>query len=222
MAKKTKFEFDKTKAYSVNEAVELAIKSATTKFNSSIDIAIKLNLDTTKAEQQLRGTLALPHYFGKVARILVIDSGLTQKDAARLGVDFAGAEDKIQEISSGWVDFDLIITTAKMMPALSKLGKVLGPKGLMPNPKNGNVTTDIEKTIAEFKKGLSQYRTDTYGNIHMLVGKANANAKDVAENVEFLINFIKSKRPSTVKGVFIENISISSTMGPGIKVIIPQ
>ena len=215
-------DFDKSKLYSISEAVDLAIKNSHTKFVSSIDIAIKLNLDTTKAEQQLRGTIALPHYFGKTNKILVIDSGLTQKDAAKLGVDFAGAEDKIQEISSGWVDFDLIITTPKMMPALSKLGKVLGPKGLMPNPKNGNVTTDLEKTISEFKKGLSQYRTDTYGNIHMLVGKTNSDPKKIVENIEFLINFIKSKRPSTVKGIFVQNISISSTMGPGIKVIIPQ
>ncbi len=221
-SKKNTFEFDKNKLYTVSEAVDIAIKSSKTKFISSIDIAIKLNLDTTKAEQQLRGSVALPNYFGKVSKILVIDSGLTQKDASKLGVDFAGAEDKIQEIERGWLDFDVIITTPKMMPALAKLGKMLGPKGLMPNPKNGNVTTDIEKTIIEFKKGLNQYRTDSYGNIHMLVGKTNSDPKKVAENIEFIINFIKSKRPSTVKGTFIQNISISSTMGPGIKVIIPQ
>lgn len=221
-SKKTKFEFDKNKFYSVSEAVDLAIKSSTTKFVSSIDIAIKLNLDTTKAEQQLRGSIALPNYFGKVSKILVIDSNLTQKDASKLGVDYAGSEDKINEIERGWIDFDVIITTPKMMPALSKLGKVLGPKGLMPNPKNGNVTTDIEKTIAEFKKGMNQYRTDSYGNIHMLVGKTNSDPKKIVENIDFIINFIKSKRPSTVKGTYIQNISVSSTMGPGIKIIIPQ
>ncbi|MDE5953041.1 MAG: 50S ribosomal protein L1, partial [Malacoplasma sp.] len=219
-SKKPAFDFDKTKFYSIEEAVELAKKSSKTKFLSSIDIAIKLNLDTTKSDQQLRGTVSLPYFFGKEKRILVLDKGLTQKDAKNLGVAYAGDSETIAEISKGWLDFDLIITTPKMMPELSKLGKILGTRGLMPNPKNGNVTTDLSKTISEFKKGISQYRTDNYGNIHMVVGKTNADTKKIVENVEFLISFINSKKPAAVKGIFMEKINISSTMGPGIKVLI--
>ncbi|MDE6082692.1 MAG: 50S ribosomal protein L1, partial [Malacoplasma sp.] len=219
-SKKSIFEFDKTKFYSIEEAVELAKKSSKTKFLSSIDIAIKLNLDTTKSDQQLRGTVSLPYFFGKEKRILVLDKGLTQKDAKNLGVSYAGDSETVSEISKGWLDFDLIITTPKMMPELSKLGKILGTRGLMPNPKNGNVTTDLTKTISEFKKGISQYRTDNYGNIHMVVGKTNADTKKIVENIEFLINFIYSKKPSAVKGIFMEKINISTTMGPGIKILI--
>lgn len=212
--------FDKTKFYSVDEAVALAKKLSTTKFISSIDLAVKLNLDTSKSEQQLRGTITLPHHFGKSKKILVLDKGLTEKDAKKLGVDFAGDSETIAEISKGWLEFDLIITTPKMMPELSKLGKILGTRGLMPNPKTGNVTTDLEKTIAEFKKGISQYRTDSYGNIHMLVGKTNADDKKIVENIEFILEFLKTKKPSTVKGIYIEKVSISSTMGPGIKILV--
>ncbi len=218
--KKPKFSFDKTKFYSIEEAVKLAKQSSQTKFVSSIDVAIKLNLDTSKADQQLRGTLALPHFFGKKKRILVLDVGLTDKDASKLGVDFAGEKEKIEEISKGWLDFDLIITTPKIMPQLSKLGKILGTRGLMPNPKIGNVTTNLEKTIAEFKKGVNQYRTDSYGNVHMTIGKANADDSKIIENINFLLDFLNSKRPASVKGIYIQNVSISSTMGPGIKILI--
>lgn len=221
-SKKSKFNFDRTKFYSIEEAVNLAKESSNSKFLASIDIAVKLNLDTTKSDQQLRGTLSLPYFFGKEKRILVLDKGLTQKDAKNLGVAHAGDSEVISEISKGWLDFDLIITTPKMMPELSKLGKVLGTRGLMPNPKNGNVTTDLSKTIAEFKKGISQYRTDSYGNIHMVVGKANADTKKIVENIEFLLSFIASKKPSTVKGIFIEKVNLSSTMGPGIKILISK
>ncbi len=215
--KKKALNFDKSKSYKIEEALKIVKENSKTKFDSSIDIAIKLNLDTSKAEQQLRGTIALPNFFGKKSKILVLDDGLTDKDSKTYNVDYAGGKDLIDKISGGWMDFDLIITTPKMMPQLSKLGKVLGPRGLMPNPKIGNVTNDLKKTIAEFQKGVSQYRTDSYGNIHMLVGKASGDIKKVSENILFLINFIKSKRPSTVKGIFIQNASISSTMGPGVK-----
>lgn len=220
IAKKPKFSFDKQKFYSIDEAVKLVKESSRTKFVSSIDIAVKLNLDTSKAEQQLRGTLALPHFFGKKKKILVLDIGLTDKDASKLGVDFAGDKEKIDEISKGWLDFDLIITTPKMMPQLSKLGKILGTRGLMPNPKIGNVTTNLEKTIAEFKKGVSQYRTDSYGNVHMTVGKVDADDKKIIENINFLLEFLTSKKPATVKGIYIQNVSLSSTMGPGVKIAI--
>lgn len=218
--KKSVPNFDKNKFYSVEEAVKLVKQTSKTKFNSSIDIAVKLNLDTSKSDQQLRGTLQLPHFFGKQKRILVLDKGLTQKDAKTLEVEHAGDSEVIAEISKGWLDFDLIITTPKMMPELSKLGKILGTRGLMPNPKNGNVTTDLKKTIAEFKKGISSYRTDSYGNIHMLVGKVNSDDKQIIENIEFLLEFIRNKKPAAVKGIYIEKVTLSSTMGPGIKILI--
>ena len=209
---------DPKKVYSVAEAVDLAKKTSTTKFDSSIDIAIKLNVDTTKAEQQLRGTMTLPHYFGKVSRILVIDDSITFEQAKMAGADFFGGDEKIAEVKDGWLDFDVLITTPKFMPKISKLGKVLGPKGLMPNPKLGTVTTDVLKTIKEFKCGKSTYRTDTYGNVHMIVGKASAANEKIIENIDALISFIKTKRPSTVKGEYIKSIYISSSMGPSIKV----
>ena len=209
---------DNKKAYSLDEAIKLAKQTSSTKFDASIDIAIKLNLDTTKAEQQLRGSITLPTYVGKQVKILVITDELNAKSASECGADFFGGSDKIADIKNGWLDFDLIITSPKFMPELSKLGKILGPKGLMPNPKLGTVTQNVVNAVKEFKKGKSQYRTDSYGNIHMLIGKVSTPDEKIKENINTLIEFIKSKRPSTVKGDYIQNISISSTMGPGIKV----
>ena len=209
---------DSKKIYQVAEAVKLAKETSYSKFDASIDIAIKLNVDTTKAEQQLRGSIALPHYYGKTTRILVIDDSITADQAKKAGAEFFGGDEKIAEIKDGWLDFDVLITTPKFMPKLAKLGKILGPKGLMPNPKLGTVTTKVVDTIKEFKGGKSTYRTDTYGNIHMIIGKKSAKNEDIIENVETLINFIASKRPSTIKGEYIKSIYISSTMGPSIKI----
>lgn len=222
MSKKQKINFDKTSFYSMEEAVKLVKAHSKTKFVSSIDIAVKLNLETSKSDQQLRGSISLPHFFGKKKKILVLDEGLTDKDASKLGVDFAGDKEKIEEISKGWLGFDLIITTPKMMPALSKLGKILGTRGLMPNPKIGNVTTDLPKTIAQFKAGIDEYRTDQYGNIHMKVGRVDADDAKVVENIKFLLDFLVSKKPASVKGTYIQNVSISSTMGPGVKILIDK
>lgn len=209
-------QIDKKKIYSAKDGVELIKKINQTKFDASIDIAIKLNLDTSKAEQQLRGTISLPHYYGKQVKILAITDEISNEEAKKLEIK-VGQTDVINEIKDGQIDFDLIITVPKFMPSLSKLGKILGPKGLMPNPKLGTVTTNIVKTISEFKKGKNQYRTDTYGNVHMKIGKISAPTNDIVENIDMLISFIKSKRPATVKGDYIKNITISSTMGPSIK-----
>ena len=209
---------DSKKIYPIAEAVKLAKETSYSKFDASIDIAIKLNVDTTKAEQQLRGSIALPHYYGKTSRILVIDDSITADQAKKAGAEFFGGDEKIAEIKDGWLDFDVLITTPKFMPKLAKLGKILGPKGLMPNPKLGTVTTKVVDTIKEFKGGKSTYRTDTYGNIHMIIGKKSAKNEDVVENIETLINFITSKRPSTIKGEYIKSIYISSTMGPSIRI----
>ena len=209
---------DSKKIYPIAEAVKLAKETSYSKFDASIDIAIKLNVDTTKAEQQLRGSIALPHYYGKTSRILVIDDSITADQAKKAGAEFFGGDEKIAEIKDGWLDFDVLITTPKFMPKLAKVGKILGPKGLMPNPKLGTVTTKVVDTIKEFKGGKSTYRTDTYGNVHMIIGKKSAKNEDVVENIETLINFITSKRPSTIKGEYIKSIYISSTMGPSIRI----
>lgn len=213
---------DKNKAYPLLEAVTLAQKTSISKFDGSIDVAIKLNLDTKKVEQQLRGSVALPHGNGKAIKILVIDDSMTPAEGKALGADYYGGTDIIQDIEKMINQIDLIITTPKMMPNLAKLGKVLGPRGLMPNPKIGTVTTEIAKTIAEFKKGRLEYRTDSYGNIHMCVGKVSFDPNKIVENIETLISLIKSKKPATVKGQYIQNISVAPTIGAGVKVIIPN
>ncbi len=209
---------DTKKIYTIEEAVKLAKETAYAKFDASIDIAIKLNVDTTKAEQQLRGTIALPHYFGKEIKILVIDDSITEANAKKAGASYFGGDEKIAEIKDGWLDFDVLITSPKFMPKLSKLGKILGPKGLMPNPKLGTVSTKILDTIKEFKSGKLTYRTDTYGNVHMTIGKKSAKNEDMVENINALISFIQSKRPSTVKGEYVKTIYISASMGPSIRI----
>ena len=209
---------DPKKVYSVAEAVDLAKKTSTTKFDSSIDIAIKLNVDTTKAEQQLRGTMTLPHYFGKVSRILVIDDSITFEQAKMAGADFFGGDEKIAEVKDGWLDFDVLITTPKFMPKISKLGKVLGPKGLMPNPKTNTVTTKVAEVVEDIKKGMVSYRNDSYGNIHTIIGKVSFDENKLLENLDYVVKTIYKAKPQAVKGVFIDKISISTTMGPGIKV----
>ncbi|WEK82942.1 MAG: 50S ribosomal protein L1 [Mycoplasma sp.] len=209
---------DRKKIYEIPEAVSLVKKTSFSKFNGSIDIAIKLNVDTTKAEQQLRGTIKLPHYFGKLSKILVIDDSVSAEEAKKAGADFFGGDEKIAEIQEGWLGFDVLITSPKFMPKLSKLGKILGPKGLMPNPKLGTITTKVLDTIKEFKTGKSTYRTDTYGNVHMVIGKVDAKDADIIENIDALINFISSKRPSTVKGEYIKSIYLSASMGPSVRI----
>ncbi|MGL4951494.1 MAG: 50S ribosomal protein L1 [Mycoplasma sp.] len=213
-------QLDAKKIYSLEEAVKLAQTTSITKFDGSIDVAVKLNLDTTKAEQQLRGTFSFPHSNGKVLKILALSDDISEADAKAAGADFFGGTDMIKEIENGFLGYDVILTTPKMMPALSKLGKLLGPRGLMPNPKTGTVSQDLIKTIKEFKLGKFEYRTDTYGNIHMTVGKVSSSSEHIVENVSALLTLLKSKRPSTVKGNFIQNISVTSTMGPGFKVLI--
>ncbi|WP_027123761.1 50S ribosomal protein L1 [Mycoplasmoides pirum] len=207
---------DPKKIYELSEGIDVIKNASFTKFDSSIDIAVKLNLDTTKAEQQLRGAISLPYYTGKPIRILAITDN--PKVALDAGADFAGDNDKINDIKAGWLDFDLIITTPKFMPELGKLGKILGPRGLMPNPKTGTVTNDIAATVTEFKKGKKEYRTDTFGNIHLVVGKVSTPTDHIVENCNVLLDLIKSKKPSTVKGIYIQNIALSSTMGPSVKI----
>jgi len=207
------------KAYSLTEAVELVKKTSITKFDSSVEVAIKLNIDTKKADQQLRGSLVLPNGNGKTKRILVLAKGSAAEAAKQAGADFVGEQELIDKIAKeSWFDYDVIIATPDMMPLLGRIGKVLGPRGLMPNPKTGTVTADPAKAVEDVKKGMIEYRADQYGNIHVMVGKVSFDDAKLSENITYVVAQIVKAKPSTVKGKYVQNISLSSTMGPGIHV----
>ena len=210
---------EKSKNYELTEAVKLAKETSTTKFDSSVELAIKLNIDTKKADQQLRGSLVLPNGNGKVKRILVLAKGAQAEAAKAAGADYVGEMEMIEKIQTeNWFEFDIIIATPDTMPALGKIGKVLGPKGLMPNPKTGTVTPTPEKAVEDVKKGMIEYRADSYGNIHCSVGKVSFDEKALIENITYVVSTITKAKPATVKGKYIQNISLSTTMGPGIHV----
>lgn len=209
---------EKNKVYSKEEAIELLKKTATTKFDSSVEIAMRLNLDTKKADQQLRGALVLPNGTGKTKKVLVIAKGEAAKAATEAGADFVGDVDMLEKIEKeNWFDFDVMIATPDMMPALGKIGKLLGPKGLMPNPKTGTVTTDTKKAVLEVKKGRVEYRADSYGNVHAIIGKVSFDNDKLIENLDAFVSLMIKSKPSTVKGKYVKNIAVSTTMGPGIK-----
>ena len=207
------------KLYSAEEAVELVKKTATTKFDSTIDFAMKLNVDPKKADQQLRGSFVLPNGTGKSKRILVIAKGAQAEEAKKAGAEYVGDTDMIEKIQKeNWFDFDVIVATPDMMPELGKIGKLLGPKGLMPNPKTNTVTPNPAKAIEDINKGMVEFRTDSFGNIHGILGKASFDAKALKENLEYVVTSIAKMKPNSVKGKFINSITVSSTMGPGIKI----
>ena len=209
---------DKSKLYTLDEAVKLVKETSVSKFDSSVEIAVRLNLDTRKSDQQLRGAIVLPSGTGKEKKVLVIAKGDNAKLAREAGADFVGDTDMLEKIEKeNWLDFDVMIATPDMMPLLGKLGKVLGPKGLMPNPKTGTVTTDVKKAVNDVKKGRVEYKTDSYGNVHALVGKVSFTEDQIKENIKAFMNIIIKSKPSVVKGVYVKNISLSTTMGPGIK-----
>ena len=210
---------DKTKVYSKEEAMKLVKETSNVKFDSTIEVAMNLNLDSKKADQQLRGAIVLPNGTGKTKKILVLAKGDQAKQAKEAGADYVGDFDMIDKIGKeNWFDFDVIIATPEMMPALGKIGKLLGPKGLMPNPKTGTVTMEVGKAVEETKKGKVNYRTDSYGNVHGIIGKSSFTEAMLVENLTAFVNAILKVKPSTVKGNYVKNISVSSTMGPGIKI----
>ena len=209
---------EKNNAYSIDEAIKLVKETSITKFDGTVEVAIKLNVDPKKADQQLRGSLVLPNGTGKSKKILVIAKGEAAKAAKEAGADFVGDTDMIEKIQKeNWFDYDVIIATPEMMPELGKIGRILGPKGLMPNPKTGTVTPNPVKTIEDIKNGMVEFRTDSYGNIHTIVGKVSFDESKLVENLTYIINTISKLKPASVKGKFITNISVASTMGPGIK-----
>jgi len=209
---------DKTKVYTLDEAVKLVKETSVSKFDGSVEIAMRLNLDTRKSDQQLRGAIVLPSGTGKEKKVLVVAKGDNAKAAKEAGADFVGDTDILEKIEKeNWLDFDVMIATPDMMPLLGKLGKVLGPKGLMPNPKTGTVTTDVKKAISDVKKGRVEYRTDSYGNVHGLVGKVSFTEEQLKDNIKAFVSIILKSKPSVVKGVYVKNVSLSTTMGPGIK-----
>ena len=209
---------DKTKVYSLEEAIKLVKETSNLKFDSTIEVAMNLNLDTKKADQQLRGAVSLPNGTGKSKKILVLAKGDKAKEATEAGADFVGEMDMIEKMEKeNWFPFDVIVATPEMMPSLGKIGKILGPKGLMPNPKTGTVTMEVGKAISEIKKGKVEYRTDSFGNIHGIIGKSSFEDKALIENLNTFVNTIIKLKPASVKGTYVKNVSISSTMGPGIK-----
>ena len=210
---------DKHNLYTKEEAISLVKKTSITKFDASVEVAMNLNLDTRKADQQLRGAICLPNGTGKTKRILVIAKEPKATEAKEAGADYVGDTDILEKIEKeNWFEFDVLIATPDMMPALGKLGKILGPKGLMPNPKTGTVTMDVKKAVEEVKTGRIEYRTDSYGNVAAIIGKVSFDETKLLENLNAFVSLILKSKPSVVKGAYVKNISVSTTMGPGIKI----
>ena len=210
---------DRSKLYDVNEALELAVKTGTAKFDESVEVHVKLGVDSRHADQQVRGAIVLPNGTGKNVRVLAICKGDAAKDAEAAGAEFVGAEDMIQKIQNeNWMDFDVLITTPDMMGLVGRLGRILGPRGLMPNPKAGTVTREIGKAITEAKAGKIEYRLDKTNIIHCVIGKVSFGAEKLEENFNALLNAIVKAKPATSKGQYIRSCVVAATMGPGVRV----
>ena len=209
---------ESSKAYSADEAVALVKETSTVKFDASVEVAFRLGVDPKKADQAIRGAVVLPHGTGKVQRVLVFAKGEKAKEAEAAGADYVGDSDMINKIQQGWFDFDVIVATPDMMAEVGKLGRVLGPKGLMPNPKTGTVTFDVAKAVNEIKAGKVEYRVDKAGNIHVPIGKVSFEAAKLRENLAVIYDTMLKVKPAAAKGTYVKNVTVTSTMGPGIKV----
>lgn len=209
---------DRAKAYSVEEAVSLVKKIASAGFDESVDVAVRLGVDTRKNDQQVRGAVVLPNGTGKTQRVLVFAKGEKAKEAEAAGADYVGEAEYVEKINGGWFDFDVVVATPDMMAQVGRLGRVLGPKGLMPNPKTGTVTFDVEKAVKEIKAGKVEYRAQKDGNVHVPIGKVSFEDEKLVENFNVLVETLIKVRPVAAKGTYLKNIALSSTMGPGVKV----
>ncbi len=210
--------FDKTKEYSIAEAIKIIKENSKVKFTESLDCAIRLGVDPRHADQMVRGTVSLPNGTGKQVKVLVIAKGAKAQEALEAGADFAGFEEYLEKIKSGWADVDVIIATPDAMGELGKLGKLLGPKGLMPNPKSGTVTMDVATAVKEVKAGKIEFRVEKAGIVHASLGKLNFENEKLAENVRAFFNTILKLKPASAKGQYIKSIYLTSTMGPGVKI----
>ncbi len=210
--------FDRDSQYTPTEAIDIVKKVASAKFDESVDVAIRLGVDPRKSDQTVRGTVALPSGSGKTMRIAVFAAGDAAQEARTAGAELVGADDLAAEIEKGNMEFDLLIATPDMMPLVGRLGRVLGPRGLMPNPKTGTVTTDVGRAVGEFKGGKVEYRTDRYGNVHVRIGNASFEAAALEANFRAVLDEVQRAKPAAAKGKYLRKISISSTMGPGVKV----
>jgi large subunit ribosomal protein L1 len=209
---------DLTKEYSLEDAVSLVKESSYARFDESIDLAVNLGIDPRKSDQLVRGTVILPHGLGKKIRVLVFAKGEKEKEALEAGADYVGSEDLVEKISKGWLDFDKAVATPDIMGLVGKLGKILGPRGLMPNPKLGTVTFDIAKAVKEIKAGKVEYKAEKAGLVHVSIGKVSFASNKLRENVKAIIDSLVKAKPATSKGKYLKKLSISSTMGPGISV----
>ena len=207
---------DRNTQYGLDEAVSLIKQTATAKFDETIELAFNLNVDPKYADQQIRGAIVLPHGTGKSKRVLVFAKGAKVQEAEAAGADFVGSEELVAKIQGGWLDFDVVVATPDMMSVVGRLGKVLGPKGLMPNPKVGTVTMDVTKAVREVKAGKVEYRTDKAGNIQLSVGKASFSEDQLRDNIRTIFDRIAKARPASVKGQYMKSVTLSATMGPGV------
>ena len=211
---------DRSKTYDYKEAITLAKKISSTKFDSSMEVSFFLNVDPRQADQNIRGAMVLPNGTGKSQKVLVITQGAKEEEAKNAGADYVGGADMLEKIQGGWFDFDIIVATPDMMGQLGKLGRVLGPKGLMPNPKTGTVTMDVAKAVNESKGGTVNYRVDKDGNVNVMFGKVSFTEEALNENFKALFDQINKVKPNSVKGAYIKKITVSTTMGPGINVTV--
>ena len=216
--REAKRRIDRLKDYDASEGLALVKASATAKFDETIDVAVNLGVDPRHADQMVRGAVVLPHGTGKVIRVVVFAKGDKEREAKEAGADFVGAEDLAAKIQGGWLDFDTTIATPDMMGVVGRLGRVLGPRGLMPNPKVGTVTFDVAKAVTDMKAGRVQFRVEKSGIIHASIGKASFTAEQLTENYQALIDTLNRLRPSSSKGIYVRRVTVSSTMGPGVRI----
>ncbi|MDK2836671.1 MAG: large subunit ribosomal protein [Thermosediminibacterales bacterium] len=209
---------DRTKLYDPDEAMELVQKTANAKFDETIEVSVKLGVNPRHADQQVRGAVVLPHGTGKMVKVLVFAKGDKAKEAENAGADYVGAEDMIEKIQGGWLDFDVAVATPDMMGSVGKLGRILGPKGLMPNPKSGTVTFEIEKAVKDIKAGKIEYRVDKTSIVHAPIGKKSFGTEKLLENFKVLMEALIKARPAAAKGQYLRSVVVSSSMGPGIKI----